>query len=95
MWLQGRAESFFEGVPGGLAAAAVAAGLGRRDDGSSDLIQLGRLRHERVKVPRKQETFLNWAKNVITMHADRKSILEVSGAANSSDVVVCGSLCKA
>merc|ERR1719322_476574 len=77
VWLQSRAESFFEGVPGGLAAVTAATGLGRRDDGSADFIQLGRLRHERVTVPRDQGSFLPWAKTIITLHANRKSVLEV------------------
>ena len=38
--------------------------------------RVGRLRHERVKVPRSGDV-LEWAMQVMTIHADRKSILEV------------------
>uniref|UniRef100_H2Z101 E3 ubiquitin-protein ligase n=1 Tax=Ciona savignyi TaxID=51511 RepID=H2Z101_CIOSA len=61
-----------------LGMSAVAS-LARRDDptGLHDLIQLGRLRHERVKVPRDDATLLDWAVNVLDVHAEKKSILEV------------------
>ncbi|XP_067009629.1 E3 ubiquitin-protein ligase HECTD1 isoform X3 [Anabrus simplex] len=38
--------------------------------------RVGRLKHERVKVPR-GEQLLDWAVQVMKVHADRKSILEV------------------
>ncbi|XP_053207496.1 E3 ubiquitin-protein ligase HECTD1-like isoform X2 [Panonychus citri] len=38
--------------------------------------RIGRLRHERVKVPRSDD-LLSWAMEVMKIHADRKSILEV------------------
>merc|ERR1719318_750849 len=38
--------------------------------------RIGRIKHERVKVPR-GEQILNWGVNVMRLHADRKSILEV------------------
>ena len=61
-----------------LTAAAVAVATGRRDEASiQDLIQLGRLRHDRVKVARDEEKFLEWAINVLTVHAHKKSVLEV------------------
>lgn len=46
----------------------------RRDDPHE--FRVGRLKHERVKVPR-GETLLEWAMQVMKIHADRKSILEV------------------
>lgn len=55
-----------------LAAVASAA---RRDDAHELL--LGRLRHDRVTVPRDENKLLEWAINVITVHATRKSVLEV------------------
>lgn len=47
----------------------------RRDDPHE--YRIGRLKHERVKVPR-GEQLLDWAVQVLKVHADRKSILEVS-----------------
>lgn len=46
----------------------------RRDDPHE--FRVGRLKHERVKVPR-GDTILNWAIQVMKTHAPRKSILEV------------------
>ncbi|XP_034255114.1 E3 ubiquitin-protein ligase HECTD1 isoform X1 [Thrips palmi] len=46
----------------------------RRDDPHE--FRVGRLKHERVKVPR-GEKLLSWALQVMRLHADRKSILEV------------------
>jgi len=86
VWMQTNLDNFFANVPGGLAALA---GLpGNRNmtssllaaavaSSSDDLIQLGRLRHERVKIPRNEDEFFTWALNTINIHASRKSILEV------------------
>uniref|UniRef100_A0A1Y1M238 E3 ubiquitin-protein ligase n=1 Tax=Photinus pyralis TaxID=7054 RepID=A0A1Y1M238_PHOPY len=49
----------------------------RRDDPHE--FRVGRLKHERVKVPR-GETLLDWAMQVMKIHCDRKSILEVEFA---------------
>ncbi|XP_018579699.1 E3 ubiquitin-protein ligase Ufd4 isoform X5 [Anoplophora glabripennis] len=49
----------------------------RRDDPHE--FRVGRLKHERVKVPR-GEQLLDWAMQVMKVHADRKSILEVEFA---------------
>ncbi|KRT81883.1 hypothetical protein AMK59_5650 [Oryctes borbonicus] len=46
----------------------------RRDDPHE--FRVGRLKHERVKVPR-GESLLDWALQVMKIHCDRKSILEV------------------
>ncbi|KAL0267404.1 UNVERIFIED_CONTAM: hypothetical protein PYX00_009683 [Menopon gallinae] len=46
----------------------------RRDDPHE--FRVGRLKHERVKVPRGDQ-LLEWAMQVMKIHADRKSILEV------------------
>ena len=84
--MQTNLDNFFANVPGGLAALA---GLpGNRNmtssllaaavaSSSDDLIQLGRLRHERVKIPRNENEFFTWALNTINIHASRKSMLEV------------------
>jgi len=46
----------------------------RRDD--SHEFRLGRLKHERVKVPRGNH-LLDWAMQVMNFHAGRKSVLEI------------------
>ena len=39
--------------------------------------RVGRIKHERVKVPRGDDQLLQWAMQVMKIHADRKAILEV------------------
>ena len=46
----------------------------RRDD--SHEYRIGRLKHERVKIPR-QESLINWATRLMEAHRNRKSVLEV------------------
>ncbi|EDW86666.2 uncharacterized protein Dwil_GK23521 [Drosophila willistoni] len=46
----------------------------RRDDQPD--FRVGRIKHERVKVPRNQD-LLKWAMQVMKTHCDRKSVLEV------------------
>lgn len=46
----------------------------RREDNHE--FRVGRLKHERIKVPR-NEKLLAWARQAMKTHADRKSILEV------------------
>uniref|UniRef100_A0A3Q2VR56 E3 ubiquitin-protein ligase n=1 Tax=Haplochromis burtoni TaxID=8153 RepID=A0A3Q2VR56_HAPBU len=48
----------------------------RRDDPGD--FRVGRLKHERVKVPR-GETMMEWAESVMHIHADQKSVLEFQG----------------
>ncbi|XP_075469294.1 E3 ubiquitin-protein ligase HECTD1 isoform X9 [Ascaphus truei] len=66
VWLQNRREATVERT---RTASAV-----RRDDPGE--FRVGRLKHERVKVPR-GESLMEWAENVMQIHADRKSVLEV------------------
>ena len=44
--------------------------------GDHQEFRIGRIKHERVKVPR-GEQILNWGVNVMKLHADKKSVLEV------------------
>lgn len=46
----------------------------RRDDPGE--FRVGRLKHERVKVPR-GDSMMEWAESVMHIHADQKSVLEV------------------
>ncbi|XP_014635918.1 PREDICTED: E3 ubiquitin-protein ligase HECTD1 isoform X5 [Ceratotherium simum simum] len=66
VWLQNRREATVERT---RATSSV-----RRDDPGE--FRVGRLKHERVKVPR-GESLMEWAENVMQIHADRKSVLEV------------------
>ncbi|XP_064230770.1 E3 ubiquitin-protein ligase HECTD1 isoform X5 [Aotus nancymaae] len=66
VWLQNRREATVERT---RTTSSV-----RRDDPGE--FRVGRLKHERVKVPRGQ-SLMEWAENVMQIHADRKSVLEV------------------
>ncbi|XP_069065178.1 E3 ubiquitin-protein ligase HECTD1 isoform X4 [Pleurodeles waltl] len=66
VWLQNRREATVERT---RTTSTV-----RRDDAGE--FRVGRLKHERVKVPR-GESLMEWAENVMQIHADRKSVLEV------------------
>ncbi|XP_032098503.1 E3 ubiquitin-protein ligase HECTD1 isoform X5 [Sapajus apella] len=66
VWLQNRREATVERTRTTSSA--------RRDDPGE--FRVGRLKHERVKVPR-GESLMEWAENVMQIHADRKSVLEV------------------
>ncbi|XP_015205637.2 E3 ubiquitin-protein ligase HECTD1 isoform X9 [Lepisosteus oculatus] len=66
VWLQNRREATMERSRPSTAV--------RRDDPGE--FRVGRLKHERVKVPR-GDNMMEWAENVMQIHADRKSVLEV------------------
>ncbi|XP_042598378.1 E3 ubiquitin-protein ligase HECTD1 isoform X7 [Cyprinus carpio] len=66
VWLQNRREATMERSRPPTTV--------RRDDPGE--FRVGRLKHERVKVPR-GESMMEWAESVMQIHADRKSVLEV------------------
>ncbi|XP_076297611.1 ubiquitin fusion-degradation 4-like isoform X1 [Lasioglossum baleicum] len=67
VWLQTQRDAVLE--------RQRAPGLSPRRDDSHEY-RVGRLKHERVSVPR-GEKLLDWAEQVLKVHASRKSILEV------------------
>merc|ERR1719195_608379 len=67
VWLQQQREMEQRGRGGGSAL---------RGAGPDHEFRIGRIKHERVKVPR-GENILDWGIQVMRLHADRKSILEV------------------
>lgn len=91
VWLQHRRDQMLMSmragavVPGGSApsAAAVKSGVassGVRSGVADDLheFRIGRLKHERVKIPREpQEELMRAAVNALRFHASRKAILEI------------------
>ena len=64
MWLQNKRDAAIDRTRGPT----------RRDDAHE--YRVGRLKHERVIVPR-DESLMDWAVQVMRCHASRKSILEV------------------
>jgi len=67
VWLQQQREAEQRGRGGGAL---------RGGGPDQHEFRIGRIKHERVKVPR-GESILDWGINVMKLHADRKSILEV------------------
>lgn len=67
VWLQNQRDQNMERSRGGSMAS-------RREDVHE--FRVGRIKHERVKVPR-GDRLLEWAIQVMKVHADRKAILEV------------------
>ncbi|XP_028824808.1 E3 ubiquitin-protein ligase HECTD1 isoform X4 [Denticeps clupeoides] len=66
VWLQNRREATMERSRPSTTV--------RRDDPGE--FRVGRLKHERVKVPR-GDSMMEWAESIMQVHADRKSVLEV------------------
>ncbi len=66
VWLQNKRDATLERARGPSP---------RREDAHE--YRVGRLKHERVSIPR-NEVMLDWARQVMRFHADRKSVLEVS-----------------
>ena len=73
VWLQNQRDQNAERSRGGLMGVSSRLGLGRDDFHE---FRVGRIKHERVKVPR-GEAILDWAMQVMKVHAERKAILEV------------------
>ena len=73
MWLQSLRDG---GAPPGRQVTA------RRGEEANEY-RMGRLKHERVVVPRSSDDgkLLDWAFNVMRLHGPRKSILEVRSTA--------------
>ena len=46
-------------------------------DGAVQEFQVGRQKHERVRVPRSEDELFAWARQVLLTHADHKSVLEI------------------
>uniref|UniRef100_A0A8C4QC48 E3 ubiquitin-protein ligase n=1 Tax=Eptatretus burgeri TaxID=7764 RepID=A0A8C4QC48_EPTBU len=66
VWIQNKREASVE--------RARMTSSSRRDDPGE--FRVGRLKHERVKVPR-EDSLMDWAENVMHIHAAKKSVLEV------------------
>ena len=78
VWLQNQRDQNAERTRGGGLMGSGGRGplgLGGRDDFHD--FRVGRIKHERVKVPR-GDKLLDWAIQVMNVHADRKAILEVN-----------------
>ncbi|PIC33910.1 hypothetical protein B9Z55_013719 [Caenorhabditis nigoni] len=73
VWLQQRRDAAVERARGSAQGGNAAA---RQHDRYHEY-RVGRLRHERVKVTRAEETLLDQAIRLMKFHADRKAVLEI------------------
>ena len=72
VWLQNKRDSVLANSRGPSSQRAL------RDDQSHHEFRIGRLKHERVKIPREPaSSLLESAINLLKFHANRKSILEI------------------
>ncbi|CDK13343.1 E3 ubiquitin-protein ligase [Caenorhabditis elegans] len=74
VWLQQRRDAAVERARGSAQAGNSSAA--RQHDRYHEY-RVGRLRHERVKVTRAEETLLDQAIRLMKFHADRKAVLEI------------------
>ena len=74
VWLQQRRDAAVERARGSAQAGNSSAA--RQHDRYHEY-RVGRLRHERVKVTRAEDTLLDQAIRLMKFHADRKAVLEI------------------
>ena len=75
MWLQNKREATLERQRGPAGHRRP----GHDDSANGHDYKVGRLKHERVTIPRcTDHHLLDWAMQLMHCHADRKSILEVT-----------------
>lgn len=77
VWLQSRRDQILEQTRGATSAAAVSNLAGARRDDHYPEFRVGRIKHERIKVPRNDEQLFEYAARVMKFHASRKTVLEV------------------
>ncbi|KAK0408812.1 hypothetical protein QR680_004174 [Steinernema hermaphroditum] len=75
VWLQSRRDEMLALNRGGNTSGSGIAGP-RRDDHYAEF-RIGRIKHERIKVPRSDEMLMDTAVRVLKFHAARKSVLEI------------------
>ncbi|TKR70253.1 hypothetical protein L596_022299 [Steinernema carpocapsae] len=75
VWLQARRDEVLAQNRGGNSSGSGIAGP-RRDDHYAEF-RVGRIKHERIKVPRCDEMLMETAVRVLKFHAARKSVLEI------------------
>uniref|UniRef100_A0A914ZV22 E3 ubiquitin-protein ligase n=10 Tax=Parascaris univalens TaxID=6257 RepID=A0A914ZV22_PARUN len=77
VWLQTRRDQILEQSRGATSAAAMSNLAGARRDDHYPEFRVGRIKHERIKVPRNGEQLFEYASRVMNFHASRKSVLEL------------------
>ncbi|KAK6110532.1 HECT-domain (ubiquitin-transferase) family protein [Brugia pahangi] len=77
VWLQARHDQMLEQSRGATSAASVSNLTGTRRDDNYPEFRIGRIKHERIKVPRDDEQLFEYAVRLLEFHASRKAVLEV------------------
>ncbi|EFO28334.2 hypothetical protein LOAG_00153 [Loa loa] len=77
VWLQTRQDQLLEQSRGTTSAAAASNLAGTRRDDSYPEFRIGRIKHERIKVPRNDDQLFEYAVRLLEFHASRKAVLEV------------------
>ncbi|CAG9534153.1 unnamed protein product [Cercopithifilaria johnstoni] len=77
VWLQTRHDQMLEQSRGATSAIAVSNLAGTRRDDNYPEFRIGRIKHERIKVPRNDEQLFEYAVRLLEFHASRKAVLEV------------------
>uniref|UniRef100_A0A915PQB4 E3 ubiquitin-protein ligase n=1 Tax=Setaria digitata TaxID=48799 RepID=A0A915PQB4_9BILA len=76
-WLQTRRDQMLEQSRGAATSVAVSNLAGTRRDDHYPEFRIGRIKHERIKVPRNDEQLFEYAIRLMEFHASRKAVLEV------------------
>uniref|UniRef100_A0A0N4U4Z7 E3 ubiquitin-protein ligase n=1 Tax=Dracunculus medinensis TaxID=318479 RepID=A0A0N4U4Z7_DRAME len=77
VWLQNRRDMIIEQSRGATTVNALPNMAGGRRDDHYPEYRIGRIKHERIKVPRDEDSLFEYAGRVMKFHAPRKSILEI------------------
>ncbi|VDO26977.1 unnamed protein product [Onchocerca flexuosa] len=77
VWLQTRHDQMLEQSRGATSTVAVSNLAGGRRDDHYPEFRIGRIKHERIKVPRNDEQLFEYAVRLLEFHASRKAVLEV------------------
>ncbi|KHN87510.1 E3 ubiquitin-protein ligase HECTD1 [Toxocara canis] len=77
VWLQTRRDQMLEQSRGATSAAAIPNLAGARRDDHYPEFRVGRIKHERIKVPRSGEQLFEYASRIMKLHATRKAVLEL------------------
>ncbi|VDN02850.1 unnamed protein product [Thelazia callipaeda] len=77
VWLQTRRDQMLERSRGSAATVPLSSLASTRRDDHYPEFRLGRIKHERIKVPRSDEHLFEYAVRLMQFHASRKAILEI------------------
>ncbi|MFH4976797.1 hypothetical protein AB6A40_003506 [Gnathostoma spinigerum] len=77
VWLQARRDQILENSRGATSSIAISTVAGARREDHYPEFRVGRIKHERIRVPRDDEQLLEYAVRVLNFHSARKAVLEI------------------